>query len=272
MCAIQRFIILHLGLLPTQGFYDGDASNEELCEHILYYNELLGEGQIYPLVERCCYNSEAAAKFAGLCTAFYSIQSTIDSQLLNPENGHDSPVDGSRTQEVYLSMGTLVFIPLENLGGTEIVAVAQLQRFSSRTSGRTEMKNEKELTATETIRKNIQSAHELFVLMNHGGIRPRLNNLGIIQRGVQARCEDREHTEQYPLGMSDFYALKRQLREQRAKARNAQDADEMTRIHDNILQLEKQVAKVDSEMPLRELRTDLKFYYDSYLRDDAATS
>lgn len=262
MCFVERFIILFLPA-NQEGSHDGDASNEELCEHILYYNEL-GEGRSYPYNSRCWYNCEAAAKFSGLCTALYSIQSTVDSQLLSNENEESTMSDNKSTQEVYLSTCTLVFIPLEKLHHGEILAVAKLERKSA-TAGKC-----KSGLSPQRLRQSALKAHELFVLMNRGGIHQsftchkKMENDSKVESGTSNLRANQKR-----IGTLDVYDLQKELEDTRIQSEKVQDDKDQKNILENdIRELE---TMLDDIEPLRELRTDLKYYYDSFLRDIAAS-
>lgn len=270
MYVVERFIILHLDLFPgTRRIqHDGDASDEELCEHILYYNEL-GVGRSYPYTSRCCYNCESAAKFFGLCTALYSIQTTVDTQLLHSDdNGHCiSSADKIATQEVYLSSCTLVFIPLERLPEGEILAVAQVKRCSS--TGIQVVQDghcTKIELSPQRIRQSIQKAHELFVSMNRSSIQQTLTDQNAIENDSKVKSDT--NTVQNQIGSVNVYDLQQQSREPRIRNENVQDDNERNELEQNIAALD---TLPDDVEPLKELRTDLKYYYDTFLRDIAVS-
>lgn len=271
MSNVQRFIVLHLDHLPggkEQGFHDGDASNEELCDHILYYNEL-GAGRSYPYKSKCCYNCEAAAKFSGLCTALYSIQSTVDTQLLQSnENGTSCALGDKSTQEVYLSTCTLVFIPLERLQDGEILAVAQLKRCSNTAIQMTQEEQSKAEVSPQRMRQSIQKAHELFTLMNRGGIYQSLTVENIVEHDPKVETDASLPTDQNNIGTITIYDLQQKLRELRIQYQNAQDDKEKNILEQDIHELDN---LLDDTEPLEELRTDLKYYYDSFLRNIAVS-
>jgi hypothetical protein len=245
---IERFIIFHLGLLPhgCHNGFDESASTEELCEHILYYYD---EHHNTPLDPRCRYNFDDAIKFAGLVSAFYSIQNTIDAEMMQEgQNLNPEIVDSSSsTTEVYLtSSSTLVFIPLENI--KELIAVAQLSYPNSK-------KDSYPFRFTPSdVRHKVLKAHDIFKMTNGGGIHLRLSAVMNQQSGMGDSMMDE---------LYNTYKYMRHLRMQQLKS-SSSDTDEWK----SKLQICQQ--KYDDTVknfPLDGVRLDLKQFYDSFLRD-----
>ena len=265
-CLVQRLVIFHLGLLPgklSDGF-DESASNEELCEHILYYND---QDKAYPTDHRCRYNFDEAIKFAGLCSALYSLQSTIDGQMNQNGEKQENP-DESQTKEVYLSTCTLVFIPLDSSEIEGVVAVAQLPKpsMTAKKSKRNDLSNS---ITPEQIRRKHMKAHDLFKLMNGGGIHLRLSNC---PGDVTSREENSGEHADY-VGMAELYKHLKKLRKlqlQRQNIQNISDDDEQ-RIEENIRVVEGQLNDCTTVLPIDALRLDLRQFYDSFLRDIAVS-
>jgi hypothetical protein len=112
---IQRLLIVHLKLaeLSTGNQLDETASNEELCESLLYFYSSTASDSSDTAAQGEMYSVEEAIQFTGLCSALYSLPSSID------------PVQAEEdyTREIYLDNSCIVFQPLE--GAKDIVAVAQ---------------------------------------------------------------------------------------------------------------------------------------------------
>lgn len=266
---IQRFIILHLGLLPgesSEGF-DEAASIEEMCEHILYYKE---QGNDLLVDNRCRFMAEEVIKFGGLCRAFYSLQSTIDCQM-NINNTDATVIQNSQTKEVYLSTCSLVFIPLESLEISGIVAVAQLRRAGhqgfSQSKDRSKGKNPG-LTSKQ-IHNKVQKAHDLFKLMNGGGIHRRLSN--VVDSLRYLNHEPKNNTSpacsSYG-GMAQLYKYLKTMRKMKLRTDYASLTNSGSEtLTSEINALTGQLNEFLKLLPIDALRLDLKQFYDSFLRD-----
>jgi hypothetical protein len=267
-CLVQRLIIIHFGLVPenSPGGFDETASNEELCEQILYYDEY---ERSFPSDTRCRYNYEEAIKFAGLCTALYSIQSTIDSQMKNQEE--QEPTNTSLTKEVYLSTCTLVFIPLESSEVEGVVAVAQLprrpQQKKSENTGKTKHKLAEDHLRPEEIRHKLQKAHDLFKLMNRG-IHRRLCNSNIEPEKYDGDGDGDgySHKRSTYVGMNELYDILKRLRKSQLQLRYQNPANDDKESLEEVLILEKQLKELTDSLPIDALRMDLRQFYDSFLR------
>uniref|UniRef100_A0A6S8S294 Uncharacterized protein n=1 Tax=Chaetoceros debilis TaxID=122233 RepID=A0A6S8S294_9STRA len=267
---IQRFIIFHLGLLPgesSEGF-DESASIEEMCEHILYYKEHGND----PLVDnRCRFVTEEVIKFGGLCRAFYSLQSTIDCQM-NINNGDPNIIRNSRTKEVYLSTCSLIFIPLESIEIYGVVAVAQLRR-----AGHQDFSQSKERTkgkelglTTKQIRNKVQKAHDLFKLMNGGGIHRRLSNVDVSLHSINSDTPNNNISHASPSygGMIQLYKYLKAMRKMKLRMDyEILTHSEAETLRNEIQTLTCQLSEFLKLLPIDALRLDLKQFYDSFLRD-----
>jgi hypothetical protein len=240
---IERFVIFHLGLLPKgcHSGFDESASTEELCEHILYYYD---EYCNHPLDSRCRYNFEDAVKFAGLASAFFSIQSTIDAETQVENNPQ---VIDSSTTEVILTSCTLVFIVLESTKG--LIAVAQVSNASDK------KKDSYTFSFTPSdIRCKVLKAHDTFTITNGGGIHSRLSGI----------LEDQSDTGNNTMKeLYDNYKYRRNLTMQQTKTPSA-DTDELKR---KLQMYQNQYDDIMKKIPLDSIRMDLKQYYDPFLRD-----
>jgi hypothetical protein len=261
-CLVERLMIVHQGLSPNSasGGFDEAASNDELCEQILYYHQF---DRMFPSDTRCRYTNDDAIKFAGFCGALYSIQSTIDSQM----NADVSP-GASATKEVYLSTCTLVFIPLESSETGGILAVAQIPRRPKlekmdKKKNQSKKNNslvEDHLTPKE-IRYKLEKAHDLFKLTNGGGIHKRLlSKINIEHEGK----EDSDTTPAYP-GMNKLFEILKNLRKSHMR-RNQNPASDVDESLETIQDLEKQLKALTDVLPIDALRLDLRQFYDSFLR------
>ncbi len=283
-CLVQRFIIFHVGLLPgkiSEGF-DEAASVAEICEHILYYKE---DGKDPPVDHGFRYVSEEAIKFAGLCRAFYSIQSTID-HLMN-HDASNTTEESSRiltpTEEIVLSTCTLVFIPLEQSEIHGLVAVAQLPRRNqlqhSNSKSKKQKKNNKKSAShlhPEQIRSKVEKAHDLFKLMNGGGVHRRLNIADIIRDPTKENdanndsIQNNAHAENfiYP-GLAALYDNLKKIRKMEFQLNYSHDLtpDSATKLQSEISIAHGQNNELYTSLPIGALRLDLKQFYDSFLRD-----
>jgi len=272
---IQRIIVFHLGLLPgaqSSGF-DEAASNEEICEHILYYNDFVTEGgeRMATADSKCCYHFDEAIRFAGLCSALYSIQTTLDNQM-NQSTTTIAPAPESKTKEVYLSTCTLVFIPLETSETNGIVAVAQLQRPTKGKASKTI--NDKDYFSPAKIRLRLTKAHDIFQHTN-GGIHMRLCT-EIIQDNQHEQLPKNDYgTSQSSgngnayIGMDEFYSHHKSLRKLKQTYQNASTESDKVKVEKEMHLIEWQLSNCAHALPVNALRMDLKQFYDSFLRDIA---
>lgn len=240
---IQRFIIFHLGLLPgaaSSGSVDENISNEELCEHILYYQDFrdAAEPRNANIPGRREYNIEEAIKFAGLCTALHTIQANIDGQM--------SIKTSSQTKEVYLSNCILSFVQLEKSEVGGILAVIQ---FANEKDSRMN-------SFLSSIRDRILNAHKIFQ-DTHRGIHQRL-----------LITESEENDVQH-YGMSDFFSLHKRVKILRYNHFNASSESERIDIDHELNLLYGQLNELSLSLPVNQLRIDLKGYYDSYFNNIA---
>ena len=268
---VERLIIIHLGFVPdsSSGGFDENASNDELCEQILYYNQ---HDRSLPSDIRCRYNVEEAIKFAGLCTAFYSIQSTIDNQMSadNDEAGLLTKANKCPTREVHLSSCTLVFIPLESSEVEGILAVAQLPRRPPPKKSKSLDKTKKthlsdDHIPPEEMRHKLQKAHDLFKLTN-GSIHQRLLHLNNeeMKNGV-VYIESNTHKRLKYVGMDELYDLLKKVRKTQWQMQYQPTEGEQILLAE-ITELERQLEQLTKSIPIDAVRLDLRQFYDSFLR------
>lgn len=175
---IQRLIIFHSRLAESSlgKPLDDNASNEELCEQVLYYHSTQSLDQSSSNND----NQDEVIQFMGLCTALHALPATLD-----PSNTTDS------TSEVYLDHAALVFCQLE----ADVLAAAQVGRRSSEAQGCT-------LSAVVAA---LQQSHLVFCLLRSGGIHRRLLGKGGASGDIGGSGV------LYP-GMDKLYELRRRLR------------------------------------------------------------
>jgi hypothetical protein len=140
---IQRLLIIHLKLfeLSTGNLsLAEDASNEELCESILYYKS--------DKVSSTDNHPREALQFAGLCEALYALPCEI-----SPPNEF--------TKHVYLDQSTLAFQLLEASG---VLAVAEISRANVDQPRGTPL----------AVRALLTNSHRTFCLTRGGGVHRRL--------------------------------------------------------------------------------------------------
>ncbi len=260
---IDRFIILHLGLLPGgldngRGFDEASSINE-LSEYILYYfdkrsNKQSDDGQ---LGRECGYNLEDAVKFAGICQALYSLPSSLRRQFT--ENNIDKGSNEGQkdfAKEVHLSTCTLVFIPLETslTGGLFAVAQYTKKRFHS---------NNNISVNPEIIREYICMSHDLFEIIKCGvhnclmsfdwSIVPTLK-VNEIFHGIS---HVHNNSQTYP-GMEELYQKHILLRKLTESSYATVSQDHLN----NIQHTKKTIEKISSYLPITFIRKDLKDFYD----------
>jgi len=295
---INRFTILHLGLLPraengrSEGEFSESSSLEEMCEHILYFfdsrhansnqNGIIGldlwknreslssDSEICPELSRHPISDEkleAAIKFSGLCRTFYSLPSII--QKLSPalpQSNYDVGSNSSngligRSEEVHLSSSTLIFIPLEVSNHDGIVAVADMNCSPSRAND----------ANPHAIRIMVQKAHTIFQLIYFGGIHFGLGGLDLNGKPRSYR------------GMEELYACYRALTKVESRIKDIELKGGMYTANTETLStgaslqiqdfgleretLQKQIYVLTNTLPLDSIRKDLGQFYDSLLND-----
>lgn len=198
---IQRLIIFHSRLAESSlgKPLDDNASNEELCEQVLYYHST----QALDQTSSNNRNQDEAVQFMGLCTALCAIPATLD-----PSNNTTDC-----TSEVYLDHASLVFCQLE----VDVLAVAQVGRRSSEAQGCT-------LAAVATA---LQQSHLVFCLLRSGGIHCRL-----LGKGDDNIGDVGESDFLYP-GMDKLYELRRRLRKM-SERESSHSNDEMEAVENEI--------------------------------------
>jgi hypothetical protein len=236
---IQRLAILHLTLdhICLGKPLDESASDKEISEHILYfYSENTTDSVDAPDSSGRSNSSSEAIQFAGLCSALYSLPSSIE-----PTVSHTD-----RTREVLLDHCSLTFVTLEETH-LDLVAVAQIARHSVSSRGGTPF------AVAEAIRKS----HDLFCLLRYGGIHRRL------QQDVSAGTTKTKSTCLYP-GMEGLYSLRRRVgRKQQSLRRKGTDS--LTK--DEVLLLDAQTDELYGTLPIGRLSSDLSMHYDEFLSE-----
>ena len=169
---IDRFIILHFGLVPNTGHsgLDEAASNQEWSEFILYYFDRrkrrnyhcsldTKKNQNLP-ISKYVYHDDDMIRFAGLCQALYSFPTSLQYKKKKKKKNDSTETNHSKeqdfTKEVQLSTCSLIFIPLESSWTEGLFAVAQCSK-----------QHESSLNP-QVIREYIVRSHELFTLIKCG--------------------------------------------------------------------------------------------------------
>mgnify|MGYP005841084167 CR=1 FL=1 len=262
---IQRLLILHFHLakLCTGQELSERASEDEWNQEILYYYQQSLPDEEGGTNNKTDQNISEAVRFAGLCSALYSLPHTIQSYKSN-SNSDDSGSHNSNgklgpTQEVHLERSTLVFVPLEKCpldideNQASIVAVAQLSRRSPR---------EANGGNPQAMRTSLQKCHEFFCLLRGGGIGKRLSKNEIKQ------SEQHNSTCPYP-GMDQFYEGKKTLRKLNDAIHRSSTEEldsDLEQERDNLI---RELEAWEKILPVSSLRDDLKIHYDTYLGDFA---
>lgn len=102
--------------------------------------------------------------------------------------------------------------------------------------------------------------------MNRSSIQQTLTDQNAIENDSKVKSDT--NTVQNQIGSVNVYDLQQQSREPRIRNENVQDDNERNELEQNIAALD---TLPDDVEPLKELRTDLKYYYDTFLRDIAVS-
>jgi hypothetical protein len=249
---IQRLLIVHLKLaeLSTGNPLDESASTEELCEQILYFHSSVS-ASINPSdtaaaqEETYSYSVEEAIQFTGLCSALYSLPSSID-----PVQAQDD-----HTREIYLDNCCIVFQPLEvEVGTKDIVAVAQIARRPPHLSG-------SHGGTPSAVGAAILRSHRLFCLLRGGGIHKRL-----AASTDASSAGDVDNCILYA-GMNVLFKLRKQARKIEAKSARLSAPD--LEMQDELRTIQAELELLIPTLPIRCLREDLRRHYDAFLGDSA---
>jgi hypothetical protein len=196
---IQRILIFHLNLPEkcSNGKSLGEgASLQELSEQILYYHQdrrretessssSSFEDQNNEISK--LNPTEEAVQLLGLCTALYSLPSSLG----------DTTLTGDRTDKIYFGNSTLV-IPLEL--SEDLLCIVQILRLCQNGS-----KSDSGGGNPLVIRASIERRHKLFCMLKGGGILRRLEGKQLqLDRRIQDVCS-------YP-GMDRLFMLQKDLR------------------------------------------------------------
>ena len=247
---IQRILIFHLNLaekcLEGNSLGEG-ASLRELGQNILYY--FRDEENLASKNQTNEEREEEAIQFLGLCTALFTLPSSLGEQSTTTDTGDDT------TNEIYFGNSTLVFVPLES--SKELIAVAQISRlYQNGNQSKSESGGGGNPLA---VRASIQRCHSLFSMLHGGGILRRLS-------GIERK--DKKNNEgscPYPQMDTLFAKLKifRKANEQLDRQQTAND----DALNKNIEDLRHEIDNLESSLPIHLLRGDLEAHYRQYLGD-----
>lgn len=261
---IQRILLIHLNLYERSMQNNGEslsegASLEELSEQILYYHrdpqldqQRSSGADHHRSAKKTERLMEEAVQFLGLCTALYSLPSSIGASIQSSSSS-ESVLKHSRgsahhadhtTKEIYFEKSTLVFIPLES--SEDIVAVVQVAR-SSKGEGVSNTGSGNPLA----IRKSIERSHSLFSLLNGGGILHRLNG------------DPRPYE-----GMDQLFRLLRDLRKAKERVHRIDNkGEEYAQLTDRIQAILGDVRDLRRRLIIQSVRRDLNSHYKEYLSE-----
>lgn len=265
MVLFDRFIIIHLGLLPcadgnSRGF-DESASRDELSEHILFFfdgrqqdHDDYSDHGVKLTKGKCIYNDDSVIRFAGLCHALYNLP-----ESLNYRSGTGVRNDGNErphkdyAREVNLSTCTLIFIPLEESQTSGLFAVAQCPKSHID-------KPQAELNI-KLLRDYFHIAHELFQLTKCG-IHNCLMSLDQSELSSIIRMDTIQDNfasdkTSYP-GMDELYNKHRQL--QKLSEKSCANGKSDILFHE-MEKLVKHIDSIYSILPIQYIRNDLKSFY-----------
>ncbi|MGK3736076.1 MAG: hypothetical protein ACI8RD_000599 [Bacillariaceae sp.] len=283
---IQRIIIIHLNLhelCVNDGTSLGEnASIEERNEQILHYHRDSRLGITVAGEDDEEWNmtqtpgsttlAEEAVNFAGLCTALYSLPTSLyihdddnhnnDDDEFIPEND-----DNDRTKSIYFGNSLLVFVPLEST--LDIVAVVQVSRLYQ--NG---IKSETGSASPLAIKASIERSHRIFCMLRGGGIIRRLKEKTSIDRIDNTKNNDfnakeKQKEKQYPYSsMKRLFGLMKNIRRSKHQISKiiASSSDKnVEEISQHINDLEKEVKSFRESLPIQSIRRDLDAHYNEYL-------
>ena len=274
---IDRFIIVHLGLLPgghaNDGGFDEAASLEELSEYILYYYDRtsynthpdLEDARCSPSIEnRCTYNNHEAIRFAGLCHALYTFPTSLNNDGINRnQKGEGGGGNPNFAEEVQLTTCTLIFIPLEDCQTKGLFAVAQFPKKNPNSDSRGDI-----VVSPSLLREYVCISHKLFEMTKCGIHRcltsfdpkqlPPSLTLAEYHRANFELCSNA-----YP-GMEELYKKHVQLRKLTEKSEIAADREVHYRGMEKTMKI---IEEMYFFLPITFLRKDLKDFYDWILNE-----
>jgi hypothetical protein len=248
---IQRLLIVHLKLaeLSTGKQLDENASTQELCEQILYFHSSTESdptrSNTTTTQQEKHSGEEEAIQFTGLCSALYSLPSSIDPVQAKEDH----------TREIYLDNCCIVFEPLESNKDMHIVAVAQIARRPPHLSG-------SHGGTPSAVGAAIQRSHGLFCLLRGGGIHKRLAALAASNANADANAN--AETCIYD-GMDLLFKLRKQARRIEAKSARLSATDK--EMEDELQTIQAELESLMTSLPIRSLREDLRIHYDAFLVD-----
>lgn len=214
---------------------DESASIQEISEQILYYHrdqKWSHTSSSDPPTPRTKNTwTEEAVQFLGLCSALYTLPSSLGGDDFCQE----------KTKQIYFGKSTLVFVPLES--SPNLLAVAQISRLYQQGS-----KSENGGGNPLAIRASIERCHALFCLLRGGGILSRL------EASTQL--------------MGDLYRLlrnTRKVKEQFLKSGSTLTVEDEEKFDNRLAELQDEVQSLRKRLPIQSIRRDLDFHYKEYL-------
>ena len=270
VCPILRLVVFHLNFAEkcTNGKELGEgASLEELYEQILFYNrDRRLRDQLKDMTSRNINSDfsfdqelskdtmEEAVQFVGLCTALFSLPSS-----LHDDSSFCVQTCENATREVHFDESSLIFVPLETATTTDILAVAQVSRLYL-CGSRSDIGGGNPLA----VRSSIQKCHKLFCLFRGGGIIRRL------QSGCVPQDEYAGHVGSYP-HMCKLFQMRKELRRLQNEAIRS-PISKHAEMKSSITELSEQISAFAETLPLHKLRKDLNSHYKQYLGDLAVVA
>jgi len=250
---IQRLLIAHLKLaeLFTGGHsLDESASTDELREQILYFysssSSTSSSSNCSSDEMREGYSVEEAIEFTGLCSALYSLPSS----LVDPTAHNETTTkEEDRAREIVLDNCCFVFEPLEN--DPSILAVAQVARRSPHVTA-------SHGGTPSAVGLALQQSHRLFCLLRGGGIHKRL----VACAAGLANIEEFKYG-----GMQRMYQLRKQARKLGDKM--AKLSKPNSSMMQELQRVEEELEMLLPKLPIRSLREDLSKHYNSFLGESA---
>jgi hypothetical protein len=256
---IQRILIFHLDLsekcLDGKALGEG-ASIQELSEQILYYHrdqrwapestDSETRPSTLPSPRTKLSLTEEAVQFLGLCTALYSLPSSLG----------DPELEEDKTNEIYFGNSTLVFLLLES--SNDLLAVAQVSRLYQKGS-----KSDSGGGNPLAVRSSIERCHKIFCMLRGGGILHRLAG----SQSTQDKKTNDTNQSAYP-GMDKLFILQKQLRRAREQiARHGPGGSDIDTLRRQIDALQMDIKTLRKSLPIQSIRRDLDAHYKEFLGD-----
>ncbi|KAG7346787.1 hypothetical protein IV203_005856 [Nitzschia inconspicua] len=252
---IQRILVIHLNLYERcmkngESLGEG-ASSEELSEQILYYHRDLpitsaaasGNDNVNPPNPEI--SMKEAVQFLGLCSALYSLPSSLAPSMNAVSTATSvSNTGDDKTKEIHFEESTLIFIPLE--ASADLLTIVQVARTS-----KGECVSNTGSGNPLAIRASIERSHQLFCMLNGGGILHRLN-------GDPCPYE----------GMDRLYHLLKDLRKAKEEQHRIDNRDEKYgKMTSRIKTIVDDVRNLRKRLTIQSIRNQLDVHYDEYLSE-----